>query len=28
MYDPEAPQKAADFNTGLTAKDRETTIKP
>lgn len=27
MYDPEAPQKAADFNTGLTAKDRETTIK-
>lgn len=27
MYDSEAPQKAADFNMGLTAQDREATIK-
>jgi hypothetical protein len=27
MYDPDAPQKAADFNMGLTAQDREATIK-
>jgi 3',5'-cyclic AMP phosphodiesterase CpdA len=27
MYDPAAPQTAADYSAGLTAKDRETTIK-
>ena len=27
MYNPEAPQKAADFSMGLTEHDRETTIK-
>jgi 3',5'-cyclic AMP phosphodiesterase CpdA len=27
MYDPAEPQKAADYSIGLTAKDRETTIK-
>jgi len=27
MFDPEDPKKAADYSAGLTAKDRETTIK-
>lgn len=27
MYDPAAPEKAADYSAGLTAKDRETTIR-